>query len=101
MVRASGDLKGGPAGAGGAEHRGVGAREAPPDPRRRLAQVGSQGRQGDLEALRPAMVLVARPQEMGPHRPGGARGSEGTTVRLLSQGGLEVNSPNVAPKPPR
>jgi hypothetical protein len=43
--------------------------EAPPDPRERLAQVGFQGRQGDLEALRPAVVLATRPQEVGSDRP--------------------------------
>jgi hypothetical protein len=68
VVCASGDLQGGPGGASGAEHRGVGAGEASPDPRGRLAQVGIQRRQGDLEALRSAVVLVARPQEMGPDR---------------------------------
>jgi hypothetical protein len=47
LVRARGDLQGGSGGAGGAEHRGVGAGEAPPDPRGRLAQVGSQRRQGE------------------------------------------------------
>src|SRR5215207_3020625 len=49
--------------------------------REKLAQVGSQGRQGDLEALRSTVVLATRPQEVGPHRPGGARGGEGTPVR--------------------
>src|ERR671910_1285910 len=101
VARTGGDLQGGPGGAGGSKHRGVGAEQAPPDPRGRLAQVGCQGRQGDLEALRSAVVLTTRPQEMGPDRTGGARGSEGAPVRCLSRGGLEVTGPNITSKPPR
>ena len=68
----------------------------------RLAQVGSQGRQGDPEALRPAVVRLARPQEVGPDRTGGARGCEGAPVRRVAPGvGIEVTGPNIAPKPPR
>src|SRR5918995_3427290 len=101
-ARTGGDLQGGPGGAGGSKHRGVGAREAPPDPRGRLAQVGCQGRQGDPEALRSTVVLATRPQEVGTDQSGGTRGFEGTPVRLVSQGGgLEVTCPNVASKPPR
>jgi hypothetical protein len=68
VARTGVDLQGRPGGAGGAEYFGVGAGEAPPDPRGRLAQVGFQGRQGDLEALRSTMVLATRPQEVGPHQ---------------------------------
>src|ERR671910_3147406 len=101
VARTGGDLQGGPGGAGGSKHRGVGAREAPPDPRGRLAQVGFQGRQGDPEALRSAVVLAARPKEMGPDRTGGARGGKGAPVRRVVRGGLEVTGPNVASKPLR
>src|ERR687897_2921840 len=102
VAGARGDLKGGPGGAGGPEHRSVGARKALPDPRGRLAQVGCQGRQGDLEALRTGLVLIAGSQEVGPDQSGGTRGCEGTPVRLVSQGeGLEVTCPNVASKRPR
>jgi hypothetical protein len=60
---------------------------------------GCQGRQGDLEALRPAVVLAAGSQEMGPDQPRGARGREGDPVKPVWRGGLEVSGPNLASKP--
>jgi hypothetical protein len=63
--------------------------------------VGCQGRQVDLEALRPTVVLAAGSQEVGTPQCGGSRVCEGAPVRLVSQGGLEVTGPNIASKPPR
>ena len=63
--------------------------------------MGSQGWQGDLEALRSTVVLAAGSKEMGQDRTGGARGCEGAPVRCLSRGGLEVTGPNITSKPPR
>src|SRR5829696_4372873 len=101
LAGARGDLQERPGSSGEEEHRRVGAGEAPPYPRGRLAQVGFQGRQGDLEALRSAVVLATRPQEMGSDRTGGARGSEGTPVKGIAREGFEVTSPDVASKPSR
>ena len=63
--------------------------------------MGFQGRQGDAQALRPAVVLVARSQEVGAPQFGGARSCAGATVSPVSWGGLEVSGPNIASKHPR
>jgi hypothetical protein len=64
--------------------------------------VGCQGRQGNLEALRPAMVLATRPQEVGPHQPRGPRGSEGVPVRcVVTKAGGNQGANDVAPKAPK
>jgi hypothetical protein len=62
---------------------------------------GSRGGKETLRRYGPRWFRAAGPQEVGVHRPGGARGREGDPMRLVARGVLEVRGPNVASKRPR